>query len=89
MRLRMPPPRVWVRIHGTLCVVWVLMTIPAVLWWKDSVPFLVFLSVYANFAGSMASLQAARADLNSPTNEDLERANARLVELLRRNPELD
>ena len=89
MRLRMPSPAVWVRIHTTLACMWALLMIPSLMWWKESLVWVIAMSCYANFAGSMASLQAARADLNSPTTEDLERANARLVELLRRNPELD
>ena len=82
MRWRMPTPKIWVRIHAGLCVVWLLMTLPAVLLWKDSVPFLVFLSVYANFAGSVASWTAARADRDSPTNGQLDRLE-RKVDLLR------
>jgi len=81
-------PKVWVRVHGTLGVVWTLMTIPAVLLWKDSVPFLVAVSIYANIAGSAASWQAAKADQNSPTREDIERVERKLTALLRHVAEL-
>lgn len=46
-------------IHATLTIIWALMIIPAVLWWKDSVPFLVMVSVYANLAGHWAAYEAA------------------------------
>lgn len=50
------------RIHLVLTVLWGGLFVPAVLWWKDSVPFLVFVSVYANFVGHWASYVAARAE---------------------------
>jgi hypothetical protein len=87
VRLSPPSPVVWVRIHSVLILLWIGLTVPAVLFWKDSVPFLVFLSVYANIAGSVASWTAAKADTNSPTREDLVRLEARVVALLRRTPE--
>jgi len=82
--MRSPSPRVWVRVHGALVLVWMLMTIPAVLFWKDSVPFLVAVSIYANVAGSAASWQAARADCNSPTREDLKRLDHKISALMQR-----
>lgn len=50
------------KVNGALAGVWLLLALPAVLWWKDSVPFLVFASVYANVAGHVAAWQGARAE---------------------------
>lgn len=83
MRWHMPSPKTWAHIHSTLAGIWLLMTIPAVLWWRDSVPFLVAVSIYANFAGSVAGWQSARADLNSPTCEHIDRLE-RKIESVRR-----
>ena len=66
-------PRTWTRIHGTFTVAWTLLMIPSLLWWQESVPWLVIMSCWANIAGSAASWQSARADRNSPSREDLER----------------
>lgn len=77
-------PGTWVKIHGTLAVTWALLIIPSVIWWSQSIAWLVLMSGYANFAGSMASLQSARADCNSPTGEDLRRIEQRIIALLRR-----
>jgi hypothetical protein len=41
------------------------MAIPAVLWWRDSLPFLVFVSVYANVAGHWSSWQASRIEVKA------------------------
>jgi hypothetical protein len=50
------------KVHGALTIGWFLLAIPAVLWWKNSVPFLVYVSVYANFVGHWSSYQAAKAE---------------------------
>lgn len=50
------------RLHAVLAVVWLLLALPAVLWWSESVTFVVFGSVYANVAGHLAGYQGARAE---------------------------
>lgn len=50
------------RLHAALTVIWLIIAIPAVLFWRDSVPFLVFVSVYANVVGHWSSWQAAHAE---------------------------
>jgi len=50
------------RLHFVLTVLWVLLLIPSVLWWKDSVPWLVIISVYANVSGHFAAYEAARQE---------------------------
>ena len=52
------------KVHGTLTIGWFLLAIPAVLFWRNSVPFLVYVSVYANFVGHWSSYQAAKAEEN-------------------------
>jgi hypothetical protein len=50
------------KVHGFLTIAWFLLAIPAVLFWRESVPFLVYVSVYANFVGHWSSYQAAKAE---------------------------
>jgi uncharacterized membrane protein len=52
------------KVHGALTIGWFLIAIPAVFLWKNSVPFLVYVSVYANFVGHWSSYQAAKAEEN-------------------------
>jgi hypothetical protein len=52
------------KVHGALTIGWFLIAIPAVVLWKNSVPFLVYVSVYANFVGHWSSYQAAKAEEN-------------------------
>lgn len=49
------------RLNLTLCVVWALLFLPGLLSWRDSVPFLVVCSIYANFAGHLSGIAGAVA----------------------------
>lgn len=82
-RWRMPSPKTLGRVHAGLALFWLLLTIPAVTLWKDSVPFLVSISMCALVLGSISSMQAARADANSPTCEHVDRLE-RKIETLQR-----
>lgn len=50
--------------HGWAAVFWVLMAVPSALWWRNSVAYLVALSVYAVVTGHWSSWQAARVEVN-------------------------
>jgi hypothetical protein len=51
------------KANGWLAVVWLLAAIPICLWLSSSVPFLVFISVYAVVTGHWAAWQAARVEV--------------------------
>jgi hypothetical protein len=51
------------RVHGYATLAWLALAVPAVLWWRHSVPFLVFVSVYANVTGHWSSWQASRVEV--------------------------
>jgi len=57
-----PTVRFYRRLHLTLTIVWVLLIIPSVLWWRSSLPWLVFMSVWANIAGHFSAWQGTRAE---------------------------
>ena len=59
------------RFHGGMTWAWLMISIPAVLLWKQSVPFLVFVSVYANVVGHFSSWQAARVEVKQVTAEQV------------------
>jgi hypothetical protein len=54
-------------LHAVLTVAWLLFVVPCLLieGWRESVPLLVFISIYANVAGHWAAWQAARAESES------------------------
>ena len=50
------------RLHAILTLVWVLLGIPTLLWWRESVLWVAVMSLYANVAGHWAAYQGARAE---------------------------
>lgn len=55
------------RTHGILLVLWVLLALPTFLLWRDSVPWVVFMSWYAIVASHWAAFEAATPD---PANRE-------------------
>jgi hypothetical protein len=53
------------KIHLALTVLWLLATPAIVVWLRESVPFLVFISVYAVVIGHWSAYEAA-----TPTPEE-------------------
>lgn len=56
------------RVHATLTCAWLIAAVPSMIWWSHSVPYLVFLSVYAAVASHWSAWQGARAE--SAANDD-------------------
>lgn len=46
--------------HLILAGVWALLVIPTILWWKDSVLWVLIISLYANFASELATHHAKK-----------------------------
>lgn len=73
--------KAWKRVQMGLTIAWVILMVPSVIWWKNSVPWLIFMSVWANVAASAAAWMAAKGDENSVGKEDLEPIYAALHSL--------
>jgi type VI protein secretion system component VasK len=56
-------PVLFRRINGWLTVVWFIGAIPICLFLANSVPFLVFISVYAVVTGHLSTWQAANVEV--------------------------
>ena len=53
----------WLKwFHLVMMFVWLVLAIPGILWWKESILFVIILSLWANFASEFACYQAARAE---------------------------
>lgn len=63
--------RFWQRFHICASLLWLALCIPGLLWWRDSVPFLVLASLWANVVGHASSAQAARAERRVDPNDPL------------------
>jgi hypothetical protein len=62
-------PKIMVRFNGWATVVWFAAAIPICLWLSNSVPFLVFISVYAVVTGHLSAWQAARVEVKQDDAE--------------------
>lgn len=51
------------RFHLFMVCVWAGLAIPGLLLWKESITFVVIMSLYANLAGEFAAYQGARAEV--------------------------
>ncbi|HEE5230065.1 TPA: hypothetical protein R7J68_003623 [Klebsiella pneumoniae] len=58
------------RCHLVAAVMWVGLAIPSLIWWKDSVLWVILISIYANIAGHLSGYSAARADQAAEESEE-------------------
>jgi fatty acid desaturase len=59
----------WFNLNMT--IVWAMLLVPTILWWKTSVPWIALISVYANIVGHWSAYQGSRAEV------EVERSTAR------------
>ncbi|ASV20194.1 hypothetical protein FPI77_14475 [Klebsiella quasivariicola] len=58
------------RCHLVAAVMWVGLAIPSLIWWKNSVLWVILISIYANIVGHLSGYSAARADEAAEENEN-------------------
>lgn len=57
-----PSAQAWRRFHLVAMFVWGMLAAPTVLFWRESILWVAFMSLYANFIGHFSSWQAVRAE---------------------------
>lgn len=50
------------RVHAVLSVVWLVLSVPSMIWWRNSISYLVFVSVYAIVVSHWSAWQGAKAE---------------------------
>ncbi|HBX8032679.1 TPA: hypothetical protein MIH26_01060 [Klebsiella pneumoniae] len=58
------------RCHLVAAVMWVGLAIPSLIWWKDSVLWVILISIYANIVGHLSGYSAARAGQAAEESEE-------------------
>lgn len=58
------------RFHVVMMIVWVLLLIPSILWWRNSVLWVIILSIYANFGVHLSAYSGARAERRAEKQEE-------------------
>lgn len=66
---RLKSPEFMARFHAAMTVLWLILLIPSVIWWSQSVPWLVLISVWANITGHWASFQACQGEKRTKEQE--------------------
>lgn len=62
-------PTTMLRFHMFATVMFAALIVPSMILWASSVPYLVAISVWANFAGHLSAWQAARVELRQDEME--------------------
>ena len=57
----------WTRLHLLLTFSWVLLIIPTLVWWKDSITWVALMSLWANIAAHWSAYQASRVEEKEDT----------------------
>jgi hypothetical protein len=65
MKIPDPHPHTLVKFHFVMMNVWLVLIVPTLLLWKDSIVWVAFMSLYANFVGHFSGWDAARAETAS------------------------
>lgn len=56
------PVRYLRRFHALATLAWLILLIPSLIWWKNSILWVILLSVWANVASHFGAWQGARAE---------------------------
>lgn len=52
------------RFHLLMIFVWAALAVPGLILWKESITFVIIMSLYANIAAEFAAYQGARSEEN-------------------------
>ena len=61
---RLQDPTFTGKLHLWLMGLWVLLIAPTMLWWSESVLWVLLISIYANIVGHLSAWQATQAEKN-------------------------
>lgn len=50
------------KFHLIATIVWIILVIPTILWWLESLKWVVFMSIYAIIISHYGAYQSARAE---------------------------
>ena len=62
IRAKLHDPAFTTSFHKWATLAWILLLIPSLIWWRESLAWIVTMSVWANIAGHWSAYQASRAE---------------------------
>lgn len=63
-------PRGHLIVHRLLACTWAFLAIPTLVWWRESILWVAFMSLYANFVGHAAAAEAAEGKLRAEQHRE-------------------
>ncbi len=69
---KLADPEVLRTVHGVATVFWFIMAFPSMIFWSNSIPYLVGISVYAVVTGHWSSWQASRVEVKQKLDADVD-----------------
>lgn len=66
---KLDDPPLLQKVHGWSTVIWFILAFPICIWLNQSVPFLVFISVYAIVISHWSAWQAARVEVKEDAKD--------------------
>lgn len=58
------------RFNLIMTVVWVVLLVPTLMWWRNSIMWVLIVSLYANAAAHWSAYQGSRASVKAEANGD-------------------
>lgn len=56
--------------HLWEAIMWVVLALPTLLWWKESILWVALMSIYANFKTAISAHEGRQARLNTTGEEE-------------------
>lgn len=72
---KLDDPKTAKKVHGRAAVIWLILSIPICIWLNDSIPLLVFISVYAIVVSHWSGWDAAGGEV------EIEKLHSRIDDL--------
>lgn len=68
-----------VRFNLIMTVVWVVLLVPTLVWWRNSIMWVLIVSLYANAAAHWSAYQGSRASVKVEQNGDSDKDSSTAV----------
>jgi hypothetical protein len=59
---KLKDPKFLKHFHRTMTIIWILLVLPTILFWAESVLWVALMSIWANVAAHWGAYQATRAE---------------------------
>jgi hypothetical protein len=69
-----------VHFNLIMTVVWVMLLVPTLVWWRDSILWVLVVSLYANAAAHWSAYQGSRASVKVEQKDDPDKGSSQAAQ---------